>query len=902
LQQLSPSFFSGIISLLRFTKMTPEAHSLQEWLQKSSSADSSVAVGDLLAQVEPVLHRSSSDFTAQSQTHKSATKSPQLLWNRSILQCRTVDEFASIIGRFGSQFDSVNVATLLHQAAKVAPRQVRGQPFFLPLFQRAIALLDTDAFNAQALANTLWSLAKIFGSNPREAREQLAGLVAPLILRSTSRAREFKPQNVSNTVWALAKLGATCGGGRGDAVLLEPLLEALTQVSLAQISDFTAQNVSNSLWGLAKLGPSRVGANLAAKLLRQGGSIIEQFSPQHLSNSIWAVAMIGNQIEETETGRFLEMWQAKTGRCVVEFNSQDLSNCLWAMAKLKEHRTFDLQESGESPNELMVALLARTRAVVNEFNPLYVSSTLWALAVLCRASEDARMTGDLLLSRLNVSTLASVGTVEDVIQGVFAFARIRGGLNVPSELVERILTASRTVSGDPNVFALLSQTQASAEAFACAVAAWSAGVVAWSPLLEPLLMTEDVTMAIPNDGEHLAILTEALATASIDCKNSLDIVRLISEHLVNDLARTPTMSCHPRHAIRVCVAFATMEIYDIRLFSAVAEAVCLQWASEFKVSSELWSSFAELLWPVRSEISFWPHVLAKFLTLVYCPVLDRLRFSQLVHRSSGSFNRQFSDFPVTCLGVHFTREALKDLQVLWEAPSVNLTSSTEEAVFARVIKSAADNDVEISVWSAEELMVTLGSCTDARVVFERSVPTLATIERLLAAGVKRLALSEVLDPRVSLQVSADDLYEVRDAGYLPVNGTYAHWKTSTSTGDTADEGYFSFGASILRQRRSPGKWANYGLFRWRDENGEFVWYLSDLGSNFSLVDDADQVEDLFVAKEIEECRPPSFGWKAVNEGSARHSQPPSLASKPVWLFFQRPRTVQDDRLFTGPEY
>ncbi len=106
-------------------------------------------------------------------------------------------------------------------------------------------------------------------------------------------------------------------------------------------------------------------------------------------------------------------------------------------------------------------------------------------------------------------------------------------------------------------------------------------------------------------------------------------------------------------------------------------------------------------------------------------------------------------------------------------------------------------------------------------------------------------------------------------------------------------GGFSFGASIFRQRKSPGRWGNNGLFRWRDEDGEFVWYLSDLGSNFRLVHDLTQVHDLFFAKELEECRPPPFGWKAVHDGGARHSQPPSLASKPVWLFYQRSRTGDD---------
>jgi C4-dicarboxylate-specific signal transduction histidine kinase len=69
-----------------------------------------------------------------------------------------------------------------------------------------------------------------------------------------------------------------------------PLLDAISQASLARLSNFTEQNLANTAWSFAKL--ARMEVPLREAISSAAVARISQFFPQALANMAWSWATL----------------------------------------------------------------------------------------------------------------------------------------------------------------------------------------------------------------------------------------------------------------------------------------------------------------------------------------------------------------------------------------------------------------------------------------------------------------------------------------------------------------------------------------------------------------------------------------------------------------------------------
>ena len=128
--------------------------------------------------------------------------------NRHILYCGSTGELCELIEAHAEEFNAVNVATafrkLLQSRRNDVPRGVVERA--LQAIESA-ALRKMDAFEAQAVANTLHIMAKT------RYRPWDRSLVPELEGRAEALACTFNAQHVANTLWAFAKMGREPGAG-----------------------------------------------------------------------------------------------------------------------------------------------------------------------------------------------------------------------------------------------------------------------------------------------------------------------------------------------------------------------------------------------------------------------------------------------------------------------------------------------------------------------------------------------------------------------------------------------------------------------------------------------------------------------------------------------------------------
>ena len=126
-----------------------------------------------------------------------------------------------------------------------------------------------DEFNAQALANTAWTLSTVAQLD--------AQLFTALAKTAERRAGEFKPQGLANTAWAFATMG------QPDAQMFTALARNVEQ----RLGEFKAQELANTAWALATVGP--LDAQLFASLARMAEQRVGEFKPQDVANTAWAL-------------------------------------------------------------------------------------------------------------------------------------------------------------------------------------------------------------------------------------------------------------------------------------------------------------------------------------------------------------------------------------------------------------------------------------------------------------------------------------------------------------------------------------------------------------------------------------------------------------------------------------
>ena len=128
--------------------------------------------------------------------------------NRHILDCGSTGELCELIEAHAEEFNTVNVATafrkLLQSRRNDVPRGVVERA--LQAIEAA-ALRTMDAFEAQAVANTLHIMAKT------RYRPWDRTLVPELEARAEALAGTFNAQEVANTLWAYETMGREPGAG-----------------------------------------------------------------------------------------------------------------------------------------------------------------------------------------------------------------------------------------------------------------------------------------------------------------------------------------------------------------------------------------------------------------------------------------------------------------------------------------------------------------------------------------------------------------------------------------------------------------------------------------------------------------------------------------------------------------
>ena len=742
----------------------------------------------------------------------------QLTLNREILACQGFEELYRLIIANGPSFDAVNVATSFHQLAKQSARQARSAAL-TPLFDRASSLLQTDQFNAQAIANTLWSLAKIFGSQPTSlpaglfvgpALSQptlglsLVDLLHLLMSRATQHAKQFKAQNVSNSIWAVAKLAtspacaqaidncpllSTAGGvpslggslarrptQRCDPPLLEPSKSPLASMIAAFSAapddlwkTFTAQNVANSLWGLAKLRAPE-GA-LLSHLLRRAVLLVPEMNPQHLSNVAWALGVFhdwevsGGTLDalgKKGTGNFSELvtqfwpiWDAAVLKSCSGFNSQDVCNTLWALARTRKKL------------KCVASLMRRGLVVSGEYHGLYAPTCLWAVTFMERYPDSLP-----LAQALMAALVPRLGTLTPVEALICAYASLEFGFLEYSERLSRKI-GDPVLHRYPGLLAMLLRVKGGCP---------------------PEIV--DGPLEHPGEAADLLLMAENMAQAQVPLPGVLS--------WLSSMATWRIKAFSPAETVKLLAAFEKLGSSDKSLFEAAGNA-CLTWPC-----SDHFVSLVNALYPIRESLDCWTRIEPKFRSEIYYPAVSVLS------------SRNSENFPVTRLGMRYAIEALQDLGVLAEWIPAELNAQHWTLLNgSEVILSGSD------IFSIKDANLIGPSYT---VRFSKE-PTLAEIQAAVCGGI-RVAVAK---PKRCWLVSG--------SGYAPANGLYCE-----SEGDIA----------FHRQLKQNG-WGSCALIRWKGEKEAWSWYISDLGSNFQLAD----ATDWFVSSEKKELVPPFDGWRSL---------------------------------------
>jgi VanZ family protein len=157
--------------------------------------------------------------------------------NGMLMSCMSIVELSSLIDTHRYFMDAVNISTCLHVIARQIGAKSVHIRYMKTLLEIANDMLAGDRFAGQSIANSLWSIAKIYApsglaesNNSRQNNHKMLGadeasgnvtqnqsqnLVIPgeiqrtlllLCVRAMSHSREFLPQNISNSIWALAKV------------------------------------------------------------------------------------------------------------------------------------------------------------------------------------------------------------------------------------------------------------------------------------------------------------------------------------------------------------------------------------------------------------------------------------------------------------------------------------------------------------------------------------------------------------------------------------------------------------------------------------------------------------------------------------------------------------------------
>jgi hypothetical protein len=200
-----------------------------------------------------------------------------------------------------------NISILLHCAAKL---RIAKDSVVHHLALEAASLCGSEDTDARAVANCLWSMAKL-GLTQRST-------VIPVAKAAARLAGDLNDQGIANCLWAIATLDLST-----DYDVIRPLAQAAARLA----PSFAPQAVSNSLWAFATLGFSD--SDVTRQLTKEAARLAADLNPQQSANCMWAAVKLG-----VSDSSLLHSLAQAAARVAPDFNPQNAANSLWAAAKL----------------------------------------------------------------------------------------------------------------------------------------------------------------------------------------------------------------------------------------------------------------------------------------------------------------------------------------------------------------------------------------------------------------------------------------------------------------------------------------------------------------------------------------------------------------------------------------
>ena len=375
-------------------------------------------------------------FLKYAETMKISTFQAQeismCLWAMGKLQCRNArleQSLAVAVGRKLREFTSQGLSNVVYSFAAL-DAEACDPPLLHKIVSRLCAIFKT--FNAQEVANTLSSLAKLglmraLGNDTGTYSQFQRAAEAAV----RHRAKDFSPQNLANAMWSIAKYqdeptassarvapwafkslfaalildrsvefncqeismctwAAAIGMRDEDGV--RPLVESIGSRIAALADSLNGQQIPTILTGLAKLKCEN--KDLVKMLAKQARKVAEGLTFKDLDQCLGSFARLGYarpKFTKAAIAAASAILNAATDRSSVEIAPQNVSNLMWALAKL---------DYGPLPDSFCSPVEAYVIFNIGAFGARDIGNIAWAFAMLKVCPAAMRVISDKAAIRL----------------------------------------------------------------------------------------------------------------------------------------------------------------------------------------------------------------------------------------------------------------------------------------------------------------------------------------------------------------------------------------------------------------------------------------------------------------------------------------------------------------------
>lgn len=287
------------------------------------------------------------------------------------------DEISAIVHEHINTFNSVNVATALHQLAKSVNRsadnpvaQQHENSVHEKLGARAAIVLVSEAADVtpRSLTSIVWAMGKLRIHDPQLLKATV-DMVNSMMTRGLLDAF-----GLANVAWALATLHQHSTSTSVETIAFSEqhasLLDTLASKACEHPELFKPQELCNLLWAFATLKVRH--AKLFERFADTAASRMREFTPQGLSQTIWAYS----KLNLSKHSLLLAAAAAALPR-LPSYDAQSLATLAWSFANLEvEHRP------------LLAAVCVEAKQRPSSFGTASCSQLLWALSRLSDGVDE----------------------------------------------------------------------------------------------------------------------------------------------------------------------------------------------------------------------------------------------------------------------------------------------------------------------------------------------------------------------------------------------------------------------------------------------------------------------------------------------------------------------------------